>query len=57
MDADVGPKVAALLFILGENGYDAAEAILNWTGPDWKTKVLCRRKSLAPITSKMTARG
>ena len=39
MDADVGPKAAALLLISGEKGYDAAEAKLdtglqeyrNWT--------------------------
>ena len=42
MDADVGHKAAALLFISGEKGYDAAEAILE-TGLDWiGTKVLCR---------------
>ena len=66
MDADVGPKAAALLLISGEKGYDAAEAKLdtglqiyrNWTDRNWTgTKVLCRRKSLAPITSEMTARG
>ena len=47
MDADVGPMVVALLFILGEKGYNATEVILelDWTGLEYQGALQAKESS------------